>query len=158
MVLSILVSACATTSEPTAVPSATLNLQGRVEASVQLTVEASQHLQATIEAASSPTPATVEEVVESLLEAGDLLERMGQYQRTIQDYDEAIRINPQFAEAYVGLALSYNLLDLDVRTQQYVDRAAGLGVDRAELEEKLRHARTLLYTHSVYWTHADTAD
>ena len=67
----------------------------------------------------------------------------GEYQRAIQDYDEAIRINPQDKYAYVRLALSYTFLGLDGWAQQYVDRAAELGVDRAELEEKLRHARTL---------------
>ena len=68
---------------------------------------------------------------------------LGQHQRAIQDYDEAIWINPQYKYAYRNLALVYTVLDLDVRAQQYVDRAVELGADRAELEEKLRHERTL---------------
>ena len=36
---------------------------------------------------------------------------LGQAQRAIDDYDEAIRRNPELAEGFAGLARAYMLLD-----------------------------------------------
>ena len=59
---------------------------------------------------------------------------MGQFQRAIRDYDEAIRLDPQLALVYSNRAIAYTLLGKDKEAQQDVDQAVGLGLDRDRLE------------------------
>ena len=64
---------------------------------------------------------------------------LGQPQRAIEDYDEAIRLGPQLALAYANRALAYTVLGRDTVAQQDFDLAEELGVDptllKAEIEE-----------------------
>jgi tetratricopeptide (TPR) repeat protein len=58
----------------------------------------------------------------------------GQYQRAIQDYNEAIRRAPKFAEPYAGRALAYILLSRDNEAQQDVAQEVELGFESTLLE------------------------
>ena len=60
---------------------------------------------------------------------------------TIQDYDEAIRLNPEFALAYANRALYHTLLGNDAEAQQDAERSIELGVDRALLESAIEEAK-----------------
>ncbi len=69
---------------------------------------------------------------------------LGQYQRAVEDFDNAIRLDPQYALAYSNRALAYTLLEKYTEAQQDVDQAVELGQDRALLEkaiEKLKKGR-----------------
>ncbi len=59
---------------------------------------------------------------------------MGDYQRAIDDLDEAIRLDPELALAYYNRALASTLLGNDAAARQDIDRAVELGMDRATLE------------------------
>ena len=61
--------------------------------------------------------------------------RLGQFQRAIQDYDEAIRLDPQDALAYANRSVAKTILSLDIEAQRDVERAVALGVDRTFLED-----------------------
>ena len=62
---------------------------------------------------------------------------MDQPQRAVEDYDEAIDLDPQLALAYVNRAEVKTLLGRDTEAQQDVELAVGLGSDRSELEERI---------------------
>ena len=62
---------------------------------------------------------------------------MGQVERAIRDYGEAIRLYPQYALAYVNRALAYTLLGQDKEAQQDMNRAVELGSDRGPLEDAI---------------------
>ena len=47
----------------------------------------------------------------------------GQNRRAVQDYDEAIRLDPELARAYRSRAKSYNVLGEDEQARHDVDRA-----------------------------------
>ena len=64
-----------------------------------------------------------------------------EYQRAIQDYDEALNIFPEFGEAYAGRAKSYQYLGKDSEAQQDLDRAVELGFDRLLLETEIEEGR-----------------
>ncbi len=66
---------------------------------------------------------------------------LGELQRAIQDYNEAIHINPQYALAYANRAIAYTLLDKDAEAQQDIDRAVELGVNRATLEGRVEQVK-----------------
>jgi tetratricopeptide (TPR) repeat protein len=68
---------------------------------------------------------------------GNAYRRSGQYQRAVQDYNEAIRRAPQFAEPYAGRAFAYILLSRDNEAQQDVARAVELGFESALLEREV---------------------
>ena len=59
---------------------------------------------------------------------------MGRFERAIQDYDQAIRLEPQVALAFANRAISYTLLAKDEKAKQDIDRAVRLGVDRRALQ------------------------
>ena len=63
---------------------------------------------------------------------GSVYDSLGEYQRAIQDYDQAIRLEPQDALAYANRALAYTDLGKAMEAQQDVARAAQLGFDRIE--------------------------
>ena len=69
---------------------------------------------------------------------------LGQYQQAIEDYDEAIRLDPELAEPYANRLLAHTLLGMDAEAQQNIERPVELGIDRASLEkaiEKLKRQR-----------------
>jgi len=66
------------------------------------------------------------------------LRAMGQYQEAIYDLDEAISLNPVFAQAYVTRALARTFLAQDTEAQQDVNQAVRLGMDRALLEQTIK--------------------
>ena len=60
---------------------------------------------------------------------------LSQYERAIEDYNEAIHLNPDYALAYGNRALVYTLLGRDAEAKQDIDQAIELGIDRTLLEE-----------------------
>ena len=72
---------------------------------------------------------------------GDTSLKRGQYKRAIVDLDEAIRLNPQYASAYVSRALAFILLGKDTEAEQDVDRAVELGADHGLLEEEIEELK-----------------
>ena len=102
---------------------------------------------------------------ELLVEADTYINRghahvaLGQHQLAIQDYDEAIRLDPELAVAYGDRALAYTLLGKHKEAQQDVDRAVELGADSGLLEMAInfsserkaaaRRKRTILLIYSV---------
>ncbi len=55
-------------------------------------------------------------------------------EEAIAEYDEAIRLNHRFLEAYVIRAMDYTLMGKDTEAQQDVARAVELGFDRTLLK------------------------
>ena len=49
---------------------------------------------------------------------GNAYAKLGQYQRAIEDYDEAICLDPEFARAYTNRARAYSLLGEDKEAQE----------------------------------------
>ena len=60
--------------------------------------------------------------------------QLDQIERAFQDWGEAIRIDPEFANPYASRALAYTILGDDKEAQQDVERAVGLGLDRGMLD------------------------
>jgi Flp pilus assembly protein TadD len=54
---------------------------------------------------------------------------LGRHERAIQDYDEAIRINPENANAYYGRGLAYGELGKSVESERDIQKAKFLGYD-----------------------------
>ena len=46
----------------------------------------------------------------ALVDSGYEYNSLGQYERAIKDYDEAIRLNPQDANAYYNRSVAYGLI------------------------------------------------
>ena len=67
---------------------------------------------------------------------------MGQYERAIQDYDEAIRLNPQLAVAYANRAFAYTSLGKDTEAEQDINLAIELGIDRAVMESTIQELKS----------------
>ena len=70
-----------------------------------------------------------------------MYDRLRQPQRAMQDYDEAIGLDPELAEAYVNQAMALTLLGNDGAAQQDIDRAVELGSDRDLLEQTIRQIK-----------------
>ena len=68
---------------------------------------------------------------------GNAHRRLGQYYLAIKDYDEAIRLAPQFADSYAGRAFAYTHLTRDQEARQDAERAAELGFDSILLEREI---------------------
>jgi Flp pilus assembly protein TadD len=51
---------------------------------------------------------------------------LGQQQRAIRDYNEAIRIDPQFARAYAGRGVSLLYLHRNTESESDFNKAFGL--------------------------------
>ena len=66
---------------------------------------------------------------------------LGQFQRAIQDYDEAILLEPQYAPAYADRAVARTILGLDIEAQRDAERAVELGIDRTLLEDLIERAK-----------------
>ena len=54
---------------------------------------------------------------------------LGQYQRAIQDYDEAIRLDPQNAIAYYNRGFTYNNLGQSKEAERDIAKAKELGYE-----------------------------
>ena len=61
--------------------------------------------------------------------------------RAINDYDEAIDLNPQNASAYANRALTYARLGYNAQARRDTERAIELGFDRGLLESAIEEAR-----------------
>ena len=79
---------------------------------------------------------------EGHLEAGDKLRQQDLFDNAIAEYDEALRLDPQDTQAYAYRALAYSRLGKDGEARQDVDRAVGLGYDRALLEGTIEELKT----------------
>lgn len=66
---------------------------------------------------------------------------LGRHQQAVQDFDQAIRLNPQDANAYGTRAMAYSFLGKDEEARQDVERAVQLGYDRAALEERIEELK-----------------
>ena len=72
---------------------------------------------------------------------------MGQPRRALEDFDEAVRLNPDYLDAYVNRALAYTILDRDEDAREDIARAVQMGapsyvLDRAVVQAKRRRAHT----------------
>ena len=67
---------------------------------------------------------------------------VGQHRRAIEDFDEAIGLNPQYALAYFGRALSYIYRNEDLEAQKDIERALELGMDPEILEAAIDNAKS----------------
>ena len=54
---------------------------------------------------------------------------LGQYERAIEDYDEAIRIDPEYGKAYYNRGIAYEILGQQPRAERDFERAKELGVE-----------------------------
>ena len=66
---------------------------------------------------------------------------LDQLQNSLDDYQEAIRLDPNMALAYYNRALAYTYLNEDQKAQQDVDRVARLGLDTTALLERIEQAK-----------------
>lgn len=62
--------------------------------------------------------------------AGVELQQQGRLQEAVAEYDEAIRLDLQYAEAYCNRALAYALFGRDAEAQLDIARATELGFDK----------------------------
>ncbi len=62
---------------------------------------------------------------------------VGNLQSAVQDFTTAIRLDPQYADAYTRRGMMYTLLDKDDEANKDFDRAVQLGTDRGELEREI---------------------
>ena len=60
----------------------------------------------------------------------------------MQDFDEAIRLDPEDAAAYVSRARGNTLLGRDQEAQQDIIRAVDLGFDPVKLEDIIQGAKS----------------
>ena len=62
----------------------------------------------------------------ALVDSGYEYNSLGQYERAIQDFDEAIRLNPQDANAYYNRGLAYGDLGKRVESERDIRKAKEL--------------------------------
>ena len=62
---------------------------------------------------------------------------VGNFESAVQDLTTAIRLDPQYADAYTRRGMMYTLLDKDDEAKQDFDRSVQLGTDRVELEREI---------------------
>ena len=72
---------------------------------------------------------------------GNAYGRSGQYQRAIQDYNEAIRRAPKFAEPYAGRVCAYILLSKGKEAQLDIVRAIELGSEATLLKREIEELK-----------------
>ncbi len=72
---------------------------------------------------------------------GETYGQLGKYKRAIEDYDEAIRLNPQLASAFANRAVAYTYLGRDLEAQQDTKRGIELGLDRGILRSAILKAQ-----------------
>ena len=81
------------------------------------------------------------ELAEAYSNRGMVYLNLGQYERAIQDFDQAIHLQPEHADAYASRALAYICLGMEAEAQQDINRAVELGFDRALLERMVEQAK-----------------
>jgi tetratricopeptide (TPR) repeat protein len=76
---------------------------------------------------------------------GALFSALGLQERAIEDFDKAIRLDPQAAKSYVGRAIAYMTLGREVEAEADVEHAIALGMDggqvRSTIEELKRETQ-----------------
>ena len=72
---------------------------------------------------------------------GTAYHELGQFERAIEDYDAAILLNPQFAEAYGNRASVYSLLKKGAEAKRDLDHALQLGFAPDSLDRDLDIAK-----------------
>ena len=72
---------------------------------------------------------------------GQIYFSLGDNERAIQDFDDAIRLNPKLGVAYANRATAYTLLGMDEEAQRDVDRAIDLGVEADTLRRTIEDRR-----------------
>jgi tetratricopeptide (TPR) repeat protein len=63
---------------------------------------------------------------------GFVYDNLKQYQRAVADYDQAIRLNPEFAKAYANRGLAYTKLGQHLQAVKDFDEAIRLKPDFAD--------------------------
>ena len=72
------------------------------------------------------------------LKRGEAYYFLGEPERAILDYGEAITLDPQDAQSYARRAVAYTRLENGAAALQDVERAAALGYDRDSLEDAIK--------------------
>jgi tetratricopeptide (TPR) repeat protein len=68
---------------------------------------------------------------------------LGQYESSIQDYDQAIQFDPERAEGFVGRALAHTKLGKDTEAEQDIAKAVGRGFDGVLLRNAVERLKGL---------------
>ena len=61
------------------------------------------------------------------LNRGVAYSNLGQYERAIQSYDEAIRLNPEYATVYYNRGLAYEALGNSIKAEQDFAKSKEMG-------------------------------
>jgi tetratricopeptide (TPR) repeat protein len=72
---------------------------------------------------------------------GNSYGNLDQLERAIEDYNEAIRLDPRFSLVYSNRALAYTYLGRDEEARADVDRGTELGLDPSPLIAKLEEVK-----------------
>ena len=67
---------------------------------------------------------------------------LGEHQRAVEDLDEAIRLDPKYADNYYNRGNAYGKLGEHQRAIQDYERAIQLGADRGPLESAIEEAKS----------------
>ena len=67
---------------------------------------------------------------------------LGDYQKAIDDFNEAVRLDPEYREAFGGRARAHALLGKEGRAEEDIARAEELGADRALLEQDIERLKS----------------
>ena len=59
----------------------------------------------------------------------------------VEDYTEAVRLDPEFADAYASRVLAYTHLNKDAEAQLDLDRAVALGYDGSLLKRAIENLK-----------------
>ena len=68
---------------------------------------------------------------------------LGQFERAIEDFNEAIRLDTEFALAYANRALAHTRLNMDAEAEQDFKRAEELGFDSETLRQEIEDLKKL---------------
>ena len=62
---------------------------------------------------------------------------VGDHQRAIEDYSEAIRLDPHSGGTYANRAQAYTVLGMDTEARRDIEQAVDLGIDGTMLEDAI---------------------